>query len=69
MTVEGTQYRLEMPALGALADEDIANILTYIRREWEHGADPIDVATVKQARAETSSRNEAWSAKELLQIK
>ena len=33
---------LEMPGLKALDDEQIAAVLTYVRREWGHEASPID---------------------------
>jgi mono/diheme cytochrome c family protein len=36
--VSGRTYNLAMPPLPQLSDEDIAGVLTYIRREWEHTA-------------------------------
>ena len=34
-----------MPPLGAaLTDAQVASVLTYVRREWGHGASPIDPA-------------------------
>ena len=39
-----------MPSLGAaMTDAQVANVLTYVRREWGHGASPIDAATVARA--------------------
>ena len=69
ITVDGTQHNLEMPPLGVLKDEEIAGVLTYVRREWEHNASPVSVDTVQQVRQETASRAEAWTAKELEKIK
>lgn len=61
---------LEMPGLGSLDDDMIASVLTYIRREWGHEADPVDPATVKQIRAETAKRGDLqWTMEELLQVK
>jgi hypothetical protein len=54
-----------MPALAQLSDEDIAGVLTYIRREWEHTAAPVAPGDVAKWRAENSSRNRAWTAEEL----
>lgn len=61
---------LEMPGLGALDDDQIASVLTYIRREWGHEANPVDPQTVKQIRQETAKRGEVqWTMEELLPIK
>ena len=32
------------PVGGALDDEQIASVLTYVRREWGHTADPVDAS-------------------------
>ena len=68
IAVGGTEFRLEMPALSTLSDEDIAAILTYVRRDWEHHADPVSVETVTKIREATKGRIDAWSAGELLNI-
>jgi mono/diheme cytochrome c family protein len=67
--VKGKTYEMEMPSLGVFDDEQIASLLTYIRREWEHGASPVDAAFVKKVRDETSGRNEAWTEAELLKVR
>ncbi len=68
--VQGVEYNMEMPAFRtAFDDTQIAAILTYIRREWGHTADPVTPAAVKKAREETKTREEPWTEKELLQIK
>ena len=36
--------------------DQIAGILTYIRREWEHTYDPVEPATVAKARAASPLR-------------
>jgi mono/diheme cytochrome c family protein len=66
--VEGRSYDLEMPSFSMFTDEQIAGVLTYIRREWEHGASPVKAATVKSIRLATQKRDEAWSEGELLKI-
>jgi len=56
-----------MPPIGStLDDEQIASVLTYIRREWGQTGDPVDAATVKATRAETASRTRPWTHDELL---
>ena len=58
-----------MPALGPLiTDEQIAAVLTYIRREWGQTAPPIDAAAAKAIRAATAGRARPWTAEELQQI-
>jgi mono/diheme cytochrome c family protein len=55
-----------MPPLGGLlSDEQIAAVLTYIRREWGHTASPIDAAAVAQARKDTAGRTRPWTNDEL----
>lgn len=67
--VNGRKFALDMPAWGALNDEHIASILTYIRREWGHTATPVDADTIKRIRASTADRGDAWTESELLKIK
>jgi putative membrane-bound dehydrogenase-like protein len=67
--VDGALYKMEMPALSVLPDADIAAVLTYIRREWDHGADPVDEKTVSKIRERTKDRADLWTAKELEQVK
>jgi mono/diheme cytochrome c family protein len=55
-----------MPPLGAsLNDEQIASVLTYIRREWGHTASPVDAALVREIRAATGNRSRPWTPDEL----
>lgn len=66
VTVSGRSFNLEMPALGALNDQEIAAVLTYIRREWEHTASPVEPNRVKTLRAQFVSRPNPWSVEELV---
>jgi mono/diheme cytochrome c family protein len=68
ITVNGKQYSLEMPPLGILEDQQIAAILTYVRREWNHTASPVTTEFITKTRAETESREEPWNEKDLLKI-
>ena len=67
--VKGLTYSLDMPAAGFLSDAQIADVLTYIRREWDHEAAPVKIDFVKTIREQTKGRNDAWTEKELLGIK
>jgi mono/diheme cytochrome c family protein/glucose/arabinose dehydrogenase len=66
--VKGRTYELDMPSLGVFEDDQVAAVLTYIRREWGHTADPVEPELVKKIRAETEKREEAWTETELLKI-
>ncbi len=70
ITVLGRVHTGDMPAFGAaLSDEQISSILTYIRREWEHTATPIDPAEVAAIRSASAGHSDAWSPEELNLIK
>lgn len=66
--VKGQEYEMEMAALGILDDDQIAGVLTYVRREWGHSYPPVESATVKKIREETVKREDAWTAEELLKL-
>ena len=59
--VKGVAYSYDMPAAGFLTDEQIAGVLTYIRREWDHEAAPVPLDLVQKIRAETKGRTDAWT--------
>jgi mono/diheme cytochrome c family protein len=64
--VGGQSWNLEMPPLGAaLSDEQIAGVLTFIRREWEHNGSPLTTDMVAKIRSENAARTKAWTAEEL----
>ena len=55
-----------MPPIGsALNDDQIAAVLTYVRREWGNDAAPVDPALIKNIRALTASRTRPWTTDEL----
>ncbi len=57
---------LEMPGMGGtLKDQQIADVLTYIRREWENYAPQVKVETVAEIRAKEKDREGHWTEKEL----
>ncbi|PHX79056.1 MAG: dehydrogenase [Opitutia bacterium] len=64
--VKGLSYNYDMPAAGFLSDEQIAGVLTYIRREWDHEAAPVPLDLVQKIRAESKGRTDAWTEGELL---
>jgi mono/diheme cytochrome c family protein len=58
-----------MPPLeGQLNDEQIATVLTYIRKNWGDRASAVDVETVSQVRQATRDRVKPWTEEELLKL-
>ena len=69
VTVAGRVHTGDMPAFGAFDDAQISSVLTYVRREWGHGAAPVEPAQVAAIRAATAGHSDAWSPEELNLIK
>ena len=58
-----------MPPIGAtLTDDQIASVLTYVRREWGQGAAPVDAGTVTAVRAQSAGRTRPWTDDELRKL-
>ncbi len=58
-----------MPPLGnALSDDQIAAVLTYVRREWGHTASPVDPAAVAATRKANADRARPWTNDELTKL-
>jgi hypothetical protein len=53
-----------MPAWNG-SDEEVAAVLTYLRREWGHEAEPATLAAVAQARADSAARGRPWTARDV----
>ncbi len=53
------------PVGGALDDEQIASVLTYVRREWGQAVDPVDAAVVTAVRGASAGRTRPWTEAEL----
>ena len=56
------------PVASVLTDDQIANVLTYVRREWGQSGTPVNRATVQAVRERTHGRTRPWSDEELLAI-
>jgi mono/diheme cytochrome c family protein/glucose/arabinose dehydrogenase len=58
-----------MPPVGAtLKDEQIAAVLTYVRREWGQSGSPVDAAAVKRVRDANADRTRPWRHEELIKM-
>ncbi len=55
-----------MPPLGQVFnDEQIAQVLTFVRRSWGNTFDPVEPAAVQQIRSQLPSRSRPWTNEEL----
>jgi mono/diheme cytochrome c family protein/glucose/arabinose dehydrogenase len=61
------QIGLMPPLASALNDEQIAALLTYIRREWGHTASAVAPEDVREIRGLTKTRTRPWTDAELQQ--
>jgi putative membrane-bound dehydrogenase-like protein len=55
-----------MPAMSGLNDQQIADVLTFVRETYGQNADPITADEVKEIRTETRGRTKPWTAAEIL---
>ena len=55
------------PLASALGDDQVAAVLTYIRREWGHTASAVSPEDVREIRGLTKGRTRPWTAAELPQ--
>ncbi len=67
---DGKLYRnLNMPAILNLSSDEVAEILTYVRREWGHRASAVSVETVRAIKKATEDREEPWTQDELMKFR
>ncbi len=65
ITVNGMTYNSMMPPVVGVTDEDIADVLTYVRQSFGNQANPVTAAQVKAVRAATAGRTAPWTTAEL----
>ena len=53
LKVNGHDYDSVMPPMSQLTDDDVANILTYVKNTWDNGGGQIEKADVAKVRAST----------------
>jgi mono/diheme cytochrome c family protein len=67
--VKGRTYDIEMLAFGPiLSDDQVAAILTHVRRQFGEPSRPITPDTVARIRAATADRFEYWTVDELMAV-
>jgi len=69
ITVKGQEWNLNMGPMGATyTDEQLADVLSYIRNAFGNKATPVAAAQVQKARAEVGGRVQAYSVDELMKL-
>jgi mono/diheme cytochrome c family protein len=68
ITVQGVGYWLEMPPWGAMPDDQLADILTYVRRAWGNRGSAVAPESVQRIRRETADHPDSWTAEELAKV-
>ncbi len=69
VTVAGQTFggpgAVPMPAMGGLTDEQLADVLTFVRGAFGPNAAPVKPSEVQAVRAATAQRETAWTVEEL----
>ena len=63
VTVKGQDYNSVMPPMSQLNDDEIANILTFVRNSWGNRGDAVKADEVKAMRASTAATRPPGAAK------
>jgi mono/diheme cytochrome c family protein len=65
ITVGGSTYNSMMPPVAGVNDQDIADVLTYVRQSFGNKGNPVSADQVKAVRAATAGRTAPWTTAEL----
>ncbi len=69
VTIAGVKYNVPMAALGStLSDQEIANVVTYVRSQWGNKGAAVTFAQVLAVRTATKARTTPWTAGELKKL-
>jgi mono/diheme cytochrome c family protein len=69
IVIKGENWGAAMPNMGAaLSDQDLADLLTFIRRNWSNRSGPVTVQDVARVRKEIGNRAEPWTSAELQKV-
>lgn len=64
LEVDGQVWNMEMPRFEGV-DDDLAAVLTYIRRSWGNGVEPVTVDAITAARKKADGRTKPLHADEI----
>jgi mono/diheme cytochrome c family protein len=70
LSVHGGEFGSNvMPAWASMPDQNLADIMTYIRGTWGNTADAVTPSEITAARTKEASRTQPWAQTELMQMK
>jgi mono/diheme cytochrome c family protein len=65
ITVDGVTYNSMMPPVAGVSDQDVADVLTYVRQSFGNKSNPVTADQVKAVRAANAARTAPWNTAEL----
>ena len=66
ITVKGAKFNgMMMPWEATFSDQEIANVITYIRSQWGNKSPAVEAPLVAKVRAATKARKTQWTIAEL----
>jgi len=65
LTVDGVTYNSMMPPVAGVSDQDIADVLTYVRQSFGNKSNSVTPDQVKAVRAANAARTAPWNTAEL----
>ncbi len=65
ITVGGMTFNSMMPPVAGVTDQDISDVLTYVRQSFGNKGNPVSVEQVKAVRAANAARTAPWTTAEL----
>jgi mono/diheme cytochrome c family protein len=70
IVLHGKEGQMLMPPVGrTMTNDQIAAVLTFVRRSWGNTATPISPAEVQEARGSSGARKRPWTEAELSAIR
>jgi mono/diheme cytochrome c family protein len=68
VVVNGTTYDMPMAPAPVNEDQEIAALMTFIRRSFGNNAEPVATQTITRIREATKDRQSSWTIEELKAI-
>jgi mono/diheme cytochrome c family protein len=68
IVLHGKEGTALMPPLAMLSDEEVAAVLTYVRRAWGQSATAVEPSLVREARGASTGRKRPWTDEELAKV-
>jgi mono/diheme cytochrome c family protein len=66
--LNGKEGEKMMPPLSMLTDDQVASVLTFVRRSWGHTASAVSPALVQEVRGASTGRTRPWTEAELSRL-